>query len=284
LTHQRELSGSTVLGTLKDDVLRLSKDMASEDFRLRGLFLLDLTFQPDPAERRFRYEVVVAQTTGQGACYSAETGIDLNPISDELIGKDCRETNSSIRHSSVELAVLDAVYSAFPNSPEDSVLLDGPAFDKSVQRANIVVDEVTRLLCRGSDLRGKEIVNIGVVGNFIRTLRARRAIVYATDLDQSIIGREIAGVQIENGELNEDRIADADLALVTGMVLSTNTVDEIIQWCHQYDTKLIIFAETGANFAAAYCRMGVDTAVSEPFPFYIFSGLTKINIYRASRN
>jgi hypothetical protein len=42
-----------------------------------------------------------------------------------------------------------------------------------------------------------------------------------------------------------------------------------------------MFAETGANFGEEYCRtIGVDVVVSEPFPFYIFQGVTRIEIYR----
>jgi hypothetical protein len=46
-------------------------------------------------------------------------------------------------------------------------------------------------------------------------------------------------------------------------------------------TKLLLFAETGANFGEEYCRsIGVDAVVSEPFPFYIFQGVSTIEVYR----
>jgi hypothetical protein len=44
---------------------------------------------------------------------------------------------------------------------------------------------------------------------------------------------------------------------------------------------LLLFAETGANFGEEYCRtMGIDTVVSEPFPFYIFQGTSTIEVHR----
>jgi len=43
------------------------------------------------------------------------------------------------------------------------------------------------------------------------------------------------------------------------------------------------YCETGANLCEEYVRMGVDTAIAEPFPFYIFGGTTRIDIYRRKR-
>jgi hypothetical protein len=65
------------------------------------------------------------------------------------------------------------------------------------------------------------------------------------------------------------------------MTLATDSLDLIISEARQAGTKLLIFAETGANFGEEYCRtLGVDTVVSEPFPFYIFQGLSTIEVYR----
>ncbi|MGD8628540.1 MAG: hypothetical protein PVH52_05625, partial [bacterium] len=67
----------------------------------------------------------------------------------------------------------------------------------------------------------------------------------------------------------------------TGMALTTDALGDIIDVCKQHDTRLVIFAETGAHFGEEYCRtLGVDSVVSEPFPFYIFQGMSRIEIYR----
>jgi hypothetical protein len=56
---------------------------------------------------------------------------------------------------------------------------------------------------------------------------------------------------------------------------------DIIDTCKEKNTKVVIFAETGANFGEEYCStLGVDSVVSELFPFYIFQGVSTIEIYR----
>ncbi len=41
-----------------------------------------------------------------------------------------------------------------------------------------------------------------------------------------------------------------------------------------------MFCETGANLCEEYVKFGIDSAIAEPFPFYIFGGSTRIDIYR----
>ena len=67
------------------------------------------------------------------------------------------------------------------------------------------------------------------------------------------------------------------------MTLATEALDDLVSTAKRFGTKTIVFAETGANFGEGYCRsIGIDVTVSEPFPFYIFQGLTTIEIYRAT--
>ena len=54
-----------------------------------------------------------------------------------------------------------------------------------------------------------------------------------------------------------------------------------IEAARESDTRLLVFAETGAFFGPEYCRtVGIDTVVSEPFPFYIFQGVSRIEVHR----
>lgn len=64
------------------------------------------------------------------------------------------------------------------------------------------------------------------------------------------------------------------------MTLATDTLDQILEAAQENDTRVLVFAETGANLGEALCRLGVDTVVGEPFPFYIFHGTSQINVYR----
>jgi uncharacterized UPF0146 family protein len=144
------------------------------------------------------------------------------------------------------------------------------------------VAEAERLLgqaCRTD--RKPRVVNVGVVGNLVSGLAARGCEVLATDLEPEMIGKVVSGVEVQDGTRTFDFVRDADLAVVTGMTLATDSLDLIISEARQAGTKLLIFAETGANFGEEYCRtLGVDTVVSEPFPFYIFQGLSTIEVYR----
>ncbi len=65
------------------------------------------------------------------------------------------------------------------------------------------------------------------------------------------------------------------------MTLTTHAAGDIVDVCREHDTKVVMFAETGANFGEEYCQtIGIDAVVSEPFPFYIFQGMSRIEIYR----
>jgi hypothetical protein len=53
------------------------------------------------------------------------------------------------------------------------------------------------------------------------------------------------------------------------MSLANGTLQGILDAARRAKTKLLIFAQTGHSFAPTYLRLGVDTVVSEPFPFYL---------------
>jgi hypothetical protein len=96
-----------------------------------------------------------------------------------------------------------------------------------------------------------------------------------------MIGREIHGVKVEDGYRTNELVGSADLAIVTGMTIATDSLELILEAAHAGGTRLLVFAETGASFGEEYCRtLGVDTVVSEPFPFYIFQGTSIIEVFR----
>ena len=107
-------------------------------------------------------------------------------------------------------------------------------------------------------------------------------LVTASDLDENIINKELCGVNIADGALHTDElVAEADLAIITGMTISNGSLPEIIKIAKENNTKIMIIAETGAGFGRAYCELfGVDIVVSEPYPFYIFNCYSEIKIYR----
>lgn len=268
-----------ILQELRNILVSTSQQVDDSAFILHGLWNIDLFFQPNIEERLFQYHLLVSQTQRQGCCYCPEEirSTDLSPY----IGQDIRKIQSSNR--AIEIALLDAGFSALPSTPNADFLLTGTSFKKAMERATIVVDEITHL-AEGLNLaHNPRVLMIGVVGNIVKTMMDRGMDVYATDLDEGLIDREISGVQVLNGEQNSVAlISEVDVVLVTGMTLATNTLGSIIAEAKKYGKKVAVYAETGAWFGEAYCQhFGVDAVISEPFPFYIFEGHTRILTYRA---
>lgn len=261
-----------ILNQLRERAEERLNSLSREEAIIRGLFNFDLFFKPTVKERTFSYSVITAECLHQGACYAAE---DVT-LDRDLMGKDARNVDSEYR--CVETAILDALYANFNRQKSYSLYLEGTAKEKARPRAEIVVNEATRFF---DNKIGKKALNVGVVGEFIPLLESHGLDVSLTDMDPQLLGHDINGIPVENGELKTlSRVEESDVAIVTGMTISTHTLDDILQIAKKYDTKLVVFAETGAYFGEELCRMGVDTVVSEPFPFYIFDGTSRIDIYR----
>jgi hypothetical protein len=211
---------------------------------------------------------------GQGCCYC--TGDDERGR--ELVGQDARTIIKD--KTCISIAVLDALYSSVPRNPATVHQLSGTPIEKTALRTAVIVDEAKRLAA----LIGKScprVVNVGVVGNVIRELKGCGYSVLATDLERDLVGTTVHGVPVEDGTRTFDYVRDSDLAIVTGMTIATDTLELILAEARRSGTRLLLFAETGANFGEEYCRtMGIDTVVSEPFPFYIFQGTSTIEVHR----
>jgi hypothetical protein len=265
-----------VFETLRQTALERTADFGDDDFIIRGLWKVDLAFKPNTDERMFRYAFLVSQTVGQGSCYC-----DTELVIDEsLIGRDAREILPEKRCYSI--SVLDSIYASIPRKPQKTYELRGNSIEKTARRNAIIIDEVGRLLeAMGSPPGSIRVLNVGVLGTLIKGLKAKGYSVLATDLDDGIIDQSVHGVTVEHGSKTFQRIKECDLAVITGMTLTTDSLEDILEIANKHDTRLIMFAETGANFGEEYCRtMGIDIVVSEPFPFYIFQGTSTIEIYR----
>jgi hypothetical protein len=270
------LSENAVYEALKEAALEKTAGRPDEDFVIRGLWKVDLAFQPSAHERVFRYAFLVSQTVGQGSCYCDKELV----IDEDLIGRDAREVMEEGDCYSISL--LDSIYSTIPKNPVESYELRGNSIEKAVRRNTIIRNEVRSVLEAIRAKKGRaSVLNIGVVGTLIRNLVDQGYGVSATDLDEKLVGRDIHGVTVEHGSRNFQMIKDADVAVITGMTLTTQALEDILQVCSDHSTKVIMFAETGANFGEEYCGdIGIDVTVSEPFPFYIFQGVSQIDIFR----
>jgi hypothetical protein len=263
---------------LKDQGLTKTMGLPDEAFVIRGLWKIELLFQPTVHERAFSYTVMLAQTMGQGCCYS-DPDHALDP---KLLGKDAREHIGG--RGCTSIALLDSLYASIPKHPTETHELRGNSVDKTRKRNSILVSEAERLIASspGGDVH---LVNVGVVGDLIKRLKDRGHAVFATDLDEQLVGKDLHGVRVEHGSKTLEYVKSCDIAIVTGMALSTNTLDEILAEAQENGTKILLFAETGANFAEEYCcTIGIDVVVSEPFPFYIFQGVSTIEVYRRTEH
>jgi hypothetical protein len=266
------------LGCLKELAaigIEKSRDYPDESFVIRGLWRTDLLFRPNPAERTFNYTFLLAQTVGEGACYCST--IPALAEGFYLLGQDCRYVEHKYR--CFEVAVVDAMFSAFEKHPDESKTMTGTSAQKALWRSGIVVDEVLRLL----ELAGAErprVVNVGVIGNIVKMLTDRGIDVVGTDEDPVLVGSELDGVPVYGEDRTAELVEECDAALITGMIISTDTMEDVFSAARRGGTKLVMFCETGANFCEEYMRFGVDSVVAEPFPFYIFGGTTRMDIYR----
>jgi hypothetical protein len=259
---------------LRQRALERMEGHPAEDFLVRGIWRVELAFRPNPAERTFKYTFWLAMTRGQGCCYC--TGDDQRGR--ELVGHDVREL---VREKTcISIAALDSLYASLERRPSASYQLVGNAIQKTDARTEIILHEAERLV---SSICGRKprVVNVGLVGNIVRDLVARGYDVRASDMERDTVGTQVHGVLVEDGTRTYDLVRESDLAIVTGMTIATDSLELILEEARKSGTKVLVFAETGANFGEEYCRsMGVDAAVSELFPFYIFQGVSTIEVYR----
>ena len=269
------------------DTAKSRADIDPSHFIVRALWKNQYVMQISPGESLFNLHYLIVQTENQGSCYF---GGDII-INEDMIGQNLLQF--PVTDESIMIAYLDAVFAAIIGRPDRETVIDGSNILKADLRAKIVCDEVLEVLKQKTPKNGDKhtVVNVGTVAGFLSILSKNENInMKACDFYPKIVGKTIHGVLIENGtnpgssivgDHTLELIGSSDLALVTGMTLATNTLNDIIKTAQENNTALIVFAETGANFAEEYCKMGVDSVISEPHPYYmICDGPTKIKIYR----
>jgi hypothetical protein len=252
-----------------------SKDYPDEAFKIRGLWRTDLLFRPNPDERTFNYTYLLVQTIREGACYCST--IPALAEGFPLLGQDCR--TAQFKYRCFEVATIDAMFSAFEKHPDETRRMSGTSAEKALWRSRIIVDETLRQLELAGVDRGR-VVNVGVIGNLVKMLKERGIDVVGTDEDPALVGAELGGIPIHGEERTVEFVEECDVAVMTGMIISTDTMEDILAAARRGGTRLIMFCETGANICEEYVKLGVDSAIAEPFPFYIFGGATRIDIYR----
>lgn len=261
---------------------------------VRGLWKNQYILQLTKKESIFNLKYLIVQTKHQGCCYLEDyvNGVDESIIGENLLYSPLISKEKTITIG-ITIAYLDAVFASIISEPDERLEINGNNYEKASQRNKIVCDEVKNVLKSRTPKNGNKhnVLVVGVVGGFLYELtKGRNLNVSACDFYSKIVGKDIHGVKVEHGTKKDssklgDRtlelLVDADIALVTGMTLANNTLEEILSVAKKNNTAVVVFAETGANFAEEYCKMGVDSVISEPHPFYLVcAGSTEIKIYR----
>lgn len=264
-----------IILTSIDNIEKKILETSSKDDRIiRGIWGIDCLFNPINNGRIFSYKFLISQTVGQGCAYSTNYEYPIDFLR-QYIGCDFRDCN--ITDAALKVSVMDSLYGIlYPAKNKKQLVINADSFTKMKWRTQIIYDEAQRLL---GDKKDKLIVNVGVVGDILHKFEDEGFSVIGTDFDPSIIGGDSFGkIPIIDGNETIDVIAKADLAVITGMTIATNTIDDILECCEKNNVKSIVFAETGANLASYYIDHGVDVYLSELFPFYIFNGTSEIEI------
>ena len=266
-----------MLKILSDWILNATKDLSADDMRIEGSWLLNLNYQPFIGERLFEYDVALVQVKATGAAYSAYDSLKKSDLN-SLVGNDARKMITD-EYTPVNIALLDAMFASLSPKADEEFLISGD--DKASQRADIICNEVQNM-CRKKQLpECPKVVNVGAIGCIIEKLSNQNMIVTASDLDENIIGKELCGVMISDGIHTDKMVAEADLAVITGMTISNGSLPAILEVARKNNTKVMMVSETGSGFGRAYCDLfDIDVVVSEPYPFYIFKCYSEIKIYR----
>lgn len=266
----------TTIAQLRSVLEQRSVGIPDEQFALRSLWRVDHRTQPTPQERFMVYSFVMAQTVRQGCCYADFGSVNIGPWSDALIGRDTRNIKGS--RIEEEIAILDAAYGVLPRSPQQVRVVDGQLDQKAMQRAQIIVDEA---LAQLKQKGGRKVAQVGVLGNLVHHLKRADVDLTASDFDPHLLEHGILGVPVVNGDQSPRLVAEADVALVCGETLPSQTMGELVATARKHGTRLVVFAVTGCHFGEEYCRtLGMDAVICEPQPQYLFQGPSTLEIYR----
>ena len=253
------------------------KKTRPDDRKIKGIWAIDYFHMPTDSQL-FDLKLILSQTTGHGCAYSPEKNINRDLLK-SLINNDIfTAKNYDNIDYSIKISVLDSLYGTLYPPTGEKEENKGNSIDKNKWRTKIVLNEIQNLIGKNSSV--KKILNVGVVASFMETLRNEGYDIVGSDLDDDVVNSKIAGTKIVHGKQSPFLARKVDLVIATGMTIATKTIDRIITECNMSGTKLIVFAETGHNFANYYIENGVDVYISESFPFYSMEGSSTITICR----
>ena len=278
-----EFDTEDILSKLKQRASSRLDEIPPEACIIRGIWHVDYVLKLAKESTTLHLGYVVVQTLEQGCSYY-EPSLEDPGLNEGLLGKSVIGLSTGYR--CLDIAGLDAVYAHLMGLPDKKYHIEGSNIEKASLRAEIVCNEALSELEKRTPKHGDKfvVVNVGVVGDFLAILSGRNHIkAKASDFYRGVVGKNLFGVTVSHGSHTLEMLAEADLAIITGMTLANGSLGEILKVARENQTVLAMFAETGAHFASEYCQLGIDVVVSEPLPFYLTgTGSTSINIYRRS--
>ncbi len=211
---------------------------------------------------------------GLGCCYSEDPAPLIEPA---WVGQDARRIEPANRYQ--EVSLLDSVFGNFHLRPAHRFGIAGSPQDKSQLRAEIIAGQV-ELCAKRKGLVAPRIVMVGVVGKAMKAMHNRGMHVQGVDMNPEIIGQEIGGgVRVFGPEETASLIAESDIALITGMAVVNDTLGPLVRDCERAGSMVVVYGQTGANFAPFYLENGISCVVSESFPLYTIPGCSEIRVF-----
>jgi len=268
------LESNDIITYLRQNILETTSSLDKRFFEIRSLSKIESICQPHHEDLPYKDTIIIAQTIGTGSCYC----FCENPIlPDHILGQDAREVQTESR--CIDIAILDSAYSCLPKTPDLFYHLEGNINQKSEARANIVISEVLGLILE-ADINKPILTMVGAVGSILSGLSKYNIRIFATDFDETIVGKAMGGTIIEHGKHTIERIRKSNIILVTGMTLASRTLEEILDTVKHGNVRIVMFSETGGNFAPELTKLGVDRVISEEYPFYLSPGISTLRLYR----
>lgn len=268
--------GVKMLDLLRQRAIERSAKMDEQPFTLVSLSKIHAQFKPGSSDLPYTDTIIVAQTLGAGGCYCYGEDPEL-PM--DILGSDARFVHTA--SPCIDIALLDAVYSHLKGVPSYSVWLEGSSQQKAEGRSRIIASEIERTIYEARLIQ-PAITMVGAVGNVLSGLSRLSDKVFATDFDETLIGKELGGIVVEDGHAyTNKRIEESNIALVTGTTFATDTIDDIMQIARANGVLVIMFCETGSNFASELVNLEAHCVISEEYPYYMFPGITKLSVFRS---
>lgn len=217
------------------------------------------------------YLIVQLVSGVRGACF-LHPG-DVREIDfDRCVGKPVLEVVETVPLP-IGIALLDAYYSLLNQrlgvTPKNIYTFNGMGADKSLKRAQKIV-ELAKIK------KDSKVLLIGVISDIVREILNLNAQVKLADFLLS--GTKVHGIEVAYDAI--PFLDWADIIIMTGNVLKTETLQDLLKQISNRNKKLIVYALTGGHIAPYYREYGASVVTVEKFPFYWYANLAStIEIY-----